>query len=79
MGSGLLPCFTGPLIGVDTVEQFIKDVTFYRKLNLPAAETLIVDRDRQALEAAREAGFQTALLCFGEGDGALLMVSGQDG
>ncbi len=59
-------CFTGPFIGVDTVEQFFKDAMFYRKLNLPTAQCLIVDRDSRSLDAAREAGFQTALLWRGD-------------
>lgn len=59
-------CFTGPFIGVDTVEQFVKDAMFYRKLNLQAAQCLVVDRDTRSLDAAREAGFQTALLWRGD-------------
>jgi len=54
--------FTEPFMGVDTVEQFVKDAMFYRKLNLLAAQCLVVDRDSRSLDAAREAGFQTALL-----------------
>jgi|GEM_PF-707493 len=64
-GGDLAGYFTGPFIGVDTVEQFVKDAMFYRKLTLAAAQCLIVDRDSRSLDAAREAGFQTALFWRG--------------
>jgi FMN phosphatase YigB (HAD superfamily) len=59
---GLLAAFDGPRFTVDTVEQFLKDETFYRRLALPPAATLIVDADPRALDAARQVGFQTALV-----------------
>jgi FMN phosphatase YigB (HAD superfamily) len=61
MGSGITHHFTGPLIGVETVEQFVKDANFYRQLNLSPAQSLIVDCDTRALDAAQATGFQTAL------------------
>lgn len=63
VGGGVRECFSGPLIGADTAEQFDKDATYYALVvrlakTLPAS-CLIVDDSSSAIQAAHSVGLKT--------------------
>ncbi|MCB9453554.1 MAG: HAD family hydrolase [Anaerolineaceae bacterium] len=65
-GGGVMPYFTGPLVGADTAESFRKDRGFYTAVCLhagvPARQCLMIDDTIAALRGAQAAGCHTALI-----------------
>ena len=62
-GANVLDCFSAPIIGVDTVNQFDKDKMFFIKAvhmaQAAAANCLVVDDSEQAISGAKAAGMVT--------------------
>ena len=65
-GANLLDCFTAPIVGMDTVEQFDKDRIFFIKTahlaKVEPAQCLVVDTSQEALTGAKSAGMQVIRL-----------------
>jgi FMN phosphatase YigB (HAD superfamily) len=63
VGGVVRECFTGPLIGADTAEQFDKDAAYYalavRLAKTSPESCLVVDDFPGAIEAAHRAGLKT--------------------
>ncbi len=60
------PHFKAPVLGVDNIGQYTRDELYYQRVGLRSgtspAQCLIVDRSLMSLEAAKNAGMQTAWL-----------------
>ncbi len=62
-GAGVLPCFSAPMIALDTSQSFDKDYALLPlRIAAPPQDCLVVDANPRALERARAAGLLTALV-----------------
>jgi FMN phosphatase YigB (HAD superfamily) len=65
-GGKIAQCFKAPVLGVDSIGQYVRDEMYYRRVSVRSRtapeQCLIVDRSYASLEAAKSAGMQTAWL-----------------
>lgn len=63
-GAGVIDQFDAPILGVDTIERFVKDRDFYQRAARIArvipADCVLIEADPAARQAASEAGWQVA-------------------
>lgn len=63
-GAGVIDQFDAPILGVDTIERFVKDRDFYERAariaHVNPGDCLLIDVDPAAREAAASAGWQVA-------------------
>jgi FMN phosphatase YigB (HAD superfamily) len=65
-GGHIAPYFNAPVLGVDTLGQYTRDLLYYQRVAVrsgtPPDQCLIVDRSLTSLDSAHAAGMQTAWL-----------------